>query len=178
MIEHRQSQCSMTSNASEGGTRHLALVFFDILLIDGVPLLSSGYAERRAALERVIKTTPGYAMLAERTCIDLTLPDADEVCRQAFSKLLANYQEGAVLKAESAQYAEGRLPWVKVCLTLKKYTSNRQKYHQLKADYIPGYGDNIDLVLIAASWEKERARELRGTFYSRVFNFASSQYVA
>ena len=106
----------MISNASEGGTRHLAIVFFDILLIDGVSLLSSGYAERRAALERVIKTTPGYAILAERTCIDLTLPDADEVCRQAFSKLLANYQEGAVLKAERAQYAERRLPWVKVCV--------------------------------------------------------------
>jgi DNA ligase 4 len=38
---------------------------------------------------------------------------------------------------------------------------------QLKTDYISGYGDTIDLVVIAASWEKDRARELRGVFYLR-----------
>lgn len=32
----------------------------------------------------------------------------------------------------------------------------------MKKDYVPGYGDTIDLVVIAASWEKDRARELRG----------------
>jgi hypothetical protein len=36
---------------------------------------------------------------------------------------------------------------------------------QLKKDYISGYGDTIDLVVIAAAWEKDRARELRGVFY-------------
>lgn len=35
---------------------------------------------------------------------------------------------------------------------------------QLKKDYISGYGDTIDLVVIAATWEKDRARELRGVF--------------
>lgn len=38
---------------------------------------------------------------------------------------------------------------------------------QLKKDYVPGYGDTIDLVVIAAAWEKDRARELRGVFYLR-----------
>jgi len=33
---------------------------------------------------------------------------------------------------------------------------------QLKKDYIPGYGDTIDLVVVAAGWDKDRARELRG----------------
>jgi hypothetical protein len=36
---------------------------------------------------------------------------------------------------------------------------------QLKKDYISGYGDTIDLVVIAAAWEKDRARELRGVYY-------------
>jgi hypothetical protein len=40
---------------------------------------------------------------------------------------------------------------------------------QLKKDYVPGYGDTIDLVVIAAAWEKDRARELRGVFYLRDF---------
>ena len=32
----------------------------------------------------------------------------------------------------------------------------------MKRDYIPGLGDCIDMAVIGASWEKERARELRG----------------
>lgn len=34
----------------------------------------------------------------------------------------------------------------------------------MKKDYVPGYGDTIDLVVIAGSWEKDRARELRGRY--------------
>lgn len=109
----RESQQSLVSNASDGGTRHLALVFFDVLLLDGVSLLSFPYSERRHILERTIRLFPGYAMLAERTSIDMTRPDADESCREAFSSLVSNRQEGAVLKADGATYNERRWPWVK-----------------------------------------------------------------
>lgn len=52
-------------------------------------------------------------------------------------------------------------------------------WFQLKKDYIPGYGDTIDLVIIAASWDKDRGRELRGdtiyvllyTMFLRVFQW-------
>jgi DNA ligase-4 len=40
---------------------------------------------------------------------------------------------------------------------------------QLKKDYIPGYGDTVDLVIIAASWDKNRARELRGNIILLLF---------
>ncbi|KAM5530825.1 hypothetical protein V8D89_015515 [Ganoderma adspersum] len=139
-----ESQQSLVSNASDGGTRHLALVFFDVLLLDGVSLLLIPYSERRHILERTIRLSPGYAMLAERTSIDMTRPDADESCRAAFSSLISDRQEGAVLKADGATYNERRWPWVK-----------------LKRDYIEDYGDTVDLVLLGASWEKDRARELR-----------------
>ncbi|RPD64481.1 hypothetical protein L226DRAFT_545021 [Lentinus tigrinus ALCF2SS1-7] len=142
--EGMDSQCSMISNGSDGGTRHLALVFFDILLLDGTSLLSFPYSERRAVLERVIRTTPGYSMLAERTCIDMKHGDPADALRKTFATLVADYQEGAVLKADGAQYGEWRLPWVK-----------------LKRDYIDGYGDTVDLVLLGAAWDKDRARELR-----------------
>ncbi|KAI0742007.1 hypothetical protein C8Q80DRAFT_1260737 [Daedaleopsis nitida] len=138
------SQCSVVSNGSDGGTRHLALVFFDILLLDGVSLLSLPYSERRATLEQAVRVVPGYSMLAERTCVDTTHPDALDTLREAFAKLEADHQEGAVLKADEAQYGEWKMPWVK-----------------LKRDYIDGYGDAVDLVLLGASWEKDRARELR-----------------
>ena len=113
----RESQCSMISNGSDSGTRHLALVFFDVLLLDDVSLLSFPYSERRAILERTIRVKTGYSMLAERKCVDMTQPDALDVMREAFANLIADHQEGAVLKADSAQYGERRLPWVKVRLT-------------------------------------------------------------
>ncbi|KAI0642398.1 hypothetical protein C8Q79DRAFT_251688 [Trametes meyenii] len=142
--EAMETQCSLVSNASDGGTRHLALVFFDVLLLDGVSLLPLPYGERRAALERLVHVRPGYAMLAERTCVDLRRANAADALRRVFAHAIANHQEGVVIKAEGARYAEKRWPWVK-----------------LKQDYIPGHGDAVDLVILAASWEKDRARELR-----------------
>jgi DNA ligase-4 len=32
----------------------------------------------------------------------------------------------------------------------------------MKRDYIPGLGDTVDLVLLGASWDAKRARELNG----------------
>lgn len=53
-----------------------------------------------------------------------------------------------------------------------RYTNTRIRifdlhiqWKQLKKDYVPGYGDTIDLVVIAGSWEKDRARELRGRYH-------------
>ncbi|KAI0675996.1 hypothetical protein C8Q78DRAFT_1135769 [Trametes maxima] len=142
--EAMQTQCSLISNASDGGTRHLALVFFDVLMLDGVSLLPLPYGERRAALERLVHVRLGHAMLAERTCVDLRRADAADALRRVFAHAIADHQEGVVIKAEGAAYAEKRWPWVK-----------------LKQDYIPGHGDAVDLVILAASWEKDRARELR-----------------
>ncbi|KAI0630766.1 hypothetical protein C8Q77DRAFT_1135097 [Trametes polyzona] len=142
--EAMETQCSLISNASDGGTRHLALVFFDVLLVDDLSLLSFPYGERRSILEGIITPKPGYAMLAERTLIDLASEDPQDALRRAFARVVADHQEGVVVKADGATYAERRWPWVK-----------------LKQDYIPGHGDSVDLVLLGASWEKERARELR-----------------
>ncbi|CDO68359.1 hypothetical protein BN946_scf184815.g6 [Trametes cinnabarina] len=142
--EATETQCSMISNGSDGGTRHLALVFFDVLLLDGVSLLHFPYDERRSILETIIRTRSGHAMLAERTCIEMGRVDTKEKLREAFAQVIADHQEGVVIKAERASYAEKRWPWVK-----------------LKRDYIPGHGDSVDLVLLGASWEKDRARELR-----------------
>ncbi len=35
-----------------------------------------------------------------------------------------------------------------------------------QADYIPGHGDMVDLPIIAAGWDKDRARDLRGNYPS------------
>lgn len=54
-------------------------------------------------------------MLAERTAIDMH--DQDIAVKQlefAFAKLLADHQEGGVLKAEESRYSDWGLRWVKV----------------------------------------------------------------
>ncbi|KAI0065581.1 hypothetical protein BV25DRAFT_1851055 [Artomyces pyxidatus] len=143
-----ESQSSLISDASDDGARHLALVFFDVLMLNDASLLAEPYSERRATLESIIAPTPGYAMLAQRYPISLAgargLRGAQEQLRAVFAAHIADFEEGLVLKADGSIYRDPDLPWIK-----------------LKRDYIPGYGDCIDLAIVGAAWEKERGRELR-----------------
>ncbi|KZT18333.1 DNA ligase/mRNA capping enzyme [Neolentinus lepideus HHB14362 ss-1] len=139
------------SQTSASSPRHLALVFFDLLLLNSVSLLSTPYATRRALLESIILPEPGYAMLADRFLIGEVWEggengegeEARGQLREVFAQALVRREEGLVLKAEKGWYG-GWSPWVK-----------------LKKDYIPGHGDAVDLVLLAARWDKDRGRELR-----------------
>lgn len=141
-VNEDETQASLMSNDSEN--RQLGLVIFDILALDSDSLLSSPYETRRKILEDTIETHAGRAILSERFPIDMTASQPEAVLAKIFSEHIADHQEGLVLKAEGSKYNDYRLPWVK-----------------FKRDYIPGYGDTVDLVLVGASWEKERARELR-----------------
>lgn len=105
----------MISNGSDHGTRHLALVFFDILVLDSKSLLWEPYSARRALLEKTIRLRPGYAMLAERTPVLMACPaQAQADLESIFSRLQGNREEGAVLKADESKYNDYRLRWVKV----------------------------------------------------------------
>ncbi|KAJ7180474.1 hypothetical protein C8R46DRAFT_1069579 [Mycena filopes] len=140
------SQVSLMTDVSDD--RRLGLVFFDILSLNSKSLLSVPYSSRRAILESVITTIPGQAILSERTPIALNISYKDTEpplsITRVFADCLGRPEEGLVLKAGEATYNDRRFPWVK-----------------LKRDYIPGYGDCVDLVVLGASWEKERGRELR-----------------
>ncbi|KAJ6457176.1 hypothetical protein C8R47DRAFT_173370 [Mycena vitilis] len=137
------SQASLMTDVSDD--RHLGLVFFDILMLNSKSLLSVPYSSRRAILESVIKPITGQAILAERTpiALNLTRNDTGLPLHRVFGDCLARPEEGLVLKAGEAGYNDRRFPWVK-----------------LKRDYIPNYGDCVDLVVLGASWDKSRAREL------------------
>lgn len=112
----------MLSNASDDDTRRLALVFFDILFLDSKSLVHRPYGERRAVLERTVKLRQGYAMLAERTPVEMKSPETGvQQLESAFAKLLADHQEGAVLKAEESRYCDWGLRWVKVGSNLQGY---------------------------------------------------------
>ncbi|WVQ66382.1 uncharacterized protein L199_004562 [Kwoniella botswanensis] len=126
--------------------RHLCLVFFDILYLDGQSLLHKRYEDRRALLETVIRPIQGFSQLAERTRIRLSVnrQSALQALEEAFQRSNERCEEGLVLKASNSTYANMKWQWVK-----------------LKKDYIPNLGDCIDLVLLGAGWDIDRARELR-----------------
>lgn len=137
------SELSMMTDESQ--SRHLALVFFDILVLEDQPLVFQTYATRRQLLETYIQTIPTKAMISERHRIDVSGSDANKALQIIFAEHLAGHLEGVVLKADESQYNEFRLPWVK-----------------LKKDYIKSFGDCVDLTIVAAGWDRDRARELRG----------------
>ncbi|KAF8216343.1 hypothetical protein K438DRAFT_1703159 [Mycena galopus ATCC 62051] len=138
------SQVSLMTDVSDD--RHLGLVFFDVLMLDSKSLLSVPYSSRRTILESVIQPIPSRAILADRTRVtsNIILNNRDPTLHHVFAQCLAQPEEGLVLKAAEAGYNDRRFPWVK-----------------LKRDYIPGFGDCVDLVILGGSWDKNRARELR-----------------
>ena len=71
--------------------------------------------------------------------------DVNQALCSAFQSSCDKREEGLVLKSAESSYINMSHPWVK-----------------LKKDYIPGLGDCIDLVVLGAGWDMDRARELRG----------------
>ncbi|WOO77589.1 DNA ligase 1 [Vanrija pseudolonga] len=136
------------SRASHIG-RHLCLVFFDILHLDGENLLTVAYHSRRSLLKSVVRPIHGFSMFAmcQSISLDMGKDHARLSLKKAFDTVCDGREgssEGLVLKADSSTYNDPKLPWVK-----------------LKKDYIQGLGDTIDLVLLGAGWDIDRARELR-----------------
>jgi DNA ligase-4 len=87
-----------------------------VLVLDGASLLRTPYAARRAALESLVQPIPQRALLATRTPVDFG-PGAEAgtaQLRAAFAALVADHEEGAVLKADNGLYNDWRYPWVKV----------------------------------------------------------------
>lgn len=55
---------------------------------------------------------------------------------------------------------------------------DRHQWQKMKRDYIPGLGDTVDLVLLGASWDAQRGRELNGTrFFSVLQGLARTSKV-
>lgn len=155
----RDSQLSGLSNLSENGEFHFQLVFFDVLYVDGRSLLHEPYMTRRAELERLIRPVQGWVRLVDSVCIDFGRPcdpsaqSAEQLqglaaLQKHLAKSLASREEGLVIKAADGCYESG-------------LGTGRAVWAKLKKDYIPGLGDTLDFAIIGASWDRDRARELR-----------------
>ncbi|KAF8603783.1 hypothetical protein BDV93DRAFT_544423, partial [Ceratobasidium sp. AG-I] len=146
--------------------RHLALIFFDVLALDGQSLLNTPFERRREILEELIRRIPGWSGISTGEWIDLNHDSEDSSQSQSqsqsqdtpsrkpklnprqsiittFSRAIASYQEGLVLKPSTGAYNSTQARWVK-----------------MKKDYIPGLGDCADFVVLGAGWDRDRGREL------------------
>jgi ATP-dependent DNA ligase len=116
-------------------------VFFDALYIDGKPLVEETYYDRTRLLYRLITTKPGRAIFSERFSLSLTdLDAASSDLANRYSEAIRDRKEGFVLKPADSTYV-GYPNWVK-----------------LKKDYIEGFGDNLDFVLVGGGYSPERGR--------------------
>ena len=151
------------TSATVRNDRHLCLVFFDILHLDGVNLLGTPYADRRRALDSVIRPIPGFAFPAARTAIYLHLgrQPAINALRHVFNLSAVNREEGLVLKSACSPYPGHALSSNPTGSDGESRGKMGHRWVKLKRDYVPDLGDCVDLVALGAGWDMDRARELR-----------------
>ncbi|MEY4389130.1 MAG: hypothetical protein RLZZ432_849 [Chloroflexota bacterium] len=99
--------------ASERERTPIAFVAFDLLALDGAPLMRAPWAERRAALESLDLPSRGDGLLRIAT---LQEAHGAEGIEEAFIAARMRGAEGLVAKAKGAPYAPGRRgsAWLKL----------------------------------------------------------------
>ncbi|KAM0749298.1 hypothetical protein T439DRAFT_381674 [Meredithblackwellia eburnea MCA 4105] len=135
-----------TPQKNGGRDLHLMIVWFDVLLVDGVSLLDCPFENRRNILLTVITPIHGFSMLAEQVIIDFDRrKEALSALRDRFALVIATRGEGLMLKPLLSEYND---------------TSSGMRWIKLKKDFIPGAGDTKDFHIVGASWQKDRGRTL------------------
>lgn len=127
---------------------HLAIVFFDLLLLDDEVVMNRPIDERRDWLRVTYKKIHGRAIGAEWTKVDFAKPEkAKRLLMQHFSMSNAKRCEGLVLKPCDVPY-----------FSIEAHPADyRHSYIKLKKDYIAGMGDEEDFAVIGASYNAQQA---------------------
>lgn len=139
---------------------HLAIVFFDLLLLDDEVIMSKPVRERRNWLREVYKKKHGRAMGAEWTVIDFASPRARRRLGEQFAMSIAQRCEGLVLKPYD-------MPYFSMGASNNDY---QRSFIKMKKDYIDGLGDEEDFAVIGASYDSQQvptgvSKEVRWTTY-------------
>lgn len=127
---------------------HLAIVFFDILLLDEELLLNKSLDERRMWLRQVYTKIPGRTMSSEWKIVDFSDPiRAKETLVTQFAASIAERCEGLILKPCDVPY-----------FAFESDSGGRmQTFIKLKKDYIAGLGDEADFAVVGASYNAQQA---------------------
>lgn len=126
---------------------HLAIVFFDLLLLDDEVIMNKPVEERRMWLREAFRKIRGRALSAEWKIIDFSdSKRARDGLVQQFAASNAKRCEGLVLKPCGVSY-----------FSLENSTAYHHSFIKLKKDYINGMGDEADFAVIGASYNAQQA---------------------
>ncbi|KAK3684443.1 hypothetical protein LTR37_020283 [Vermiconidia calcicola] len=127
---------------------HLAIVFFDVLLLDNETIMSKPIEERRMWLREIYTKIGGRAMTAEWKIVDFSDAErAKKILVIQFAASIAERCEGLVLKPCGMPY-----------FALGSGSDGRaQSYIKLKKDYIADLGDEADFAVVGGSYSAQQA---------------------
>lgn len=126
---------------------HLAIVFYDLLLLDKEIVMQRSIEERRNWLREMYRKKRGWVMGAEWRIVDFAEANAKKQLLTQFAASIARRCEGLVLKPCG-------VPYVMLGTHVKSYNNS---YIKLKKDYMEGMGDEADFAVVGASYNAQRA---------------------
>eukprot|EP00762_Andalucia_godoyi_P004210 ANDGO_05462.mRNA.1 DNA ligase 3 len=116
--------------------RHLCVVLFDILYLNGQSLVDLPLVRRREIIREWLVEVPRHVMLSQGFELDFANTEhATQELQRTFDACNSAGTEGLVIKDLGSRYIPG----------------DRSLWMKLKRDYIPGAGDTVDLVLLGVS---------------------------
>ncbi|KAI1284803.1 hypothetical protein F5Y07DRAFT_347744 [Xylaria sp. FL0933] len=140
-----------TANDSQAHEHeHLMIIYYDVLLIDDESLLGVKNSERFRRLSEMVTCRTGCAELVSRTVIHTSRSSAAPTLRELFAQCISARGEGLVLKPDE--------PYFDFTGTTRRYGCFNIK---LKKEYIQGWGDVGDFVVVGASYDAAKAREYK-----------------
>lgn len=126
---------------------HLAIAFFDVLLLDEEIVMTKPVEERRQWLREIYTKVDGRAMSAQWKVVDFTDKEKSrKVLVQQFAASNAGRCEGLVLKPCG-------LPYFPLHSNIDGF---KHGFIKLKSDYISETGDEADFAVIGASYNAQQ----------------------
>jgi DNA ligase-1 len=135
----------------------VALFFFDILYLDGTDVTAKPLLERRAMMERIVRTDARVNL----TTAEVT--ESPERLQEIFEAALATGHEGVIAKAvhEGSTYQAGARSWLWI---------------KLKASYTEGMADTMDFVVVGAIHGRGKRTGLYGAILASAYDPQSDSY--
>lgn len=130
---------------------HLALVFFDVLVVDDKPIMRQCLQKRRAVLRKLVRVLPDRSLRSQWTLLHFKDEDGVVDLKQSFARSLAQREEGLVLKPLGVPYFP---------LYAGLGGSKPGYFIKLKKDYLGDMGGQRDLgdfSIIGASFDPQSA---------------------
>ena len=123
------------------------IVYYDILMLDGVSLLGSRHSERFQRLRKLISVSPGRSTIVSQRVIDFRRPSAHTELKKLFAQCIVSRGEGLVLKPDDPYF---------------DFSASRRRFGgcpiKLKKGYLQGFGDVGDFAVVGARYDAAGAK--------------------